>query len=117
MKAPKEQDIQKACIEYLWLIGAVPLRINSGGMMGEYKGKKRYVRFVSEPGCSDIVCCLPDGVFGAIEVKRPGSHTDKERMAKQLSFLDRVRKAGGLGVMVSSVVELQAALKLEGYEV
>lgn len=117
MKAhtPKEKTIQATIMGWLRLWGARPIRINSGAMMGSYKGKERFIRFTSEPGCSDLLCCLPDGRFAAIEVKRPGARTDPERLAVQNSFLDWIRAAGGLGLMVGSLEELRAALVAEGY--
>ena len=113
MRLPKplEKDIQKQCLLWLKLTGCLPIRVNSGAFGGEYKGKKRFVRMNSEPGCSDILAVLPDGRFLAAECKRPGGKATPE----QLSFLDAVRKRGGLGVVVSSVDELVNALAAEGY--
>lgn len=124
MKAVSENSIRNACQQWLELKGAMVIRINSGGMFGSYKGKARFLRFNSEPGCSDILCCLPGGTFLAVEVKRPWGRrtpTDKlnaanRRLAQQQAFLDAVRRRGGVGVMVSSVEELEHELTKAGVE-
>ncbi len=107
--APLEKDIQKAIVEYLRLVGAVAIRVNSGAISGEHNGKKRFVRFNSEPGCSDIIACLA-GRFVAIEVKRPG----KKATDAQTSFLDSVRQAGGVAFVADSVEVTQISLRAEG---
>lgn len=53
----------------------------------------------------------PVAVFTAIEVKKPGGHTAKDRAIQQALFLSRVKEAGGLGVIARDVVEdVQAEL-------
>lgn len=106
MDAPLESDIQRACLDLLRLVGALPIRVNSAGV----KVEGRFFRANSEPGCSDIIACLPDGRFLACEVKRPGGKVT----ALQRSFLDRVTAAGGLALVVRSLDELRAALTAEG---
>lgn len=115
MKAPLEKDIQAACLDYLRAIGGAPVRINSGAMQGDHKGKRWFFRFTSEEGCSDILCVLPGGRFGAVEVKRPGTRTDPVRLAKQQAFLAWVQGKGGFAAMVESADELRAALAADGY--
>ena len=118
MKAPKEKDVQRQCLDYLRLRGAVALRINSGAMAGTHKGKQWFMRFNDTPGCSDILACVPlsddgAGVLGrflAVEVKGP-----KGRLRpNQAAFLDSVRAAGGLAICVKSLDDLIAALEAEG---
>lgn len=101
MTDPLEKEIQKQVMDYLWLVGAVPIRINSGAFGGEYKGKKRFVRANSEPGCSDILACYR-GRFLAIEVKRQKTATTE----KQKAFLDKVDRAGGRAWVVRSVDDI-----------
>lgn len=88
------------------------MRINSGQATGEYKGKKRFVAFVAYyalgiarqiAGISDLICCTPQGRFVALEVKLPG----KEPTAKQVSFMDAVREAGGIAEVVSSLDDVE----------
>lgn len=109
MKPQLEADIQRVCLDWLRLFGAVVIRVNSGG----FKVGDRFVRANSEPGCSDALVCLPGGLFCAIEFKRPGGKLTE----KQKSFLDSVTAMDGLGIVVRSLDELRAALKAEGYKV
>lgn len=50
-------------------------------------------------GASDIIGCLPDGRFLAIEVKRKGEKPTPE----QLAFLSRVAQAGGVALVAYSL--------------
>ncbi len=103
-----ERDVQRACIEFLRLIGAVPIRVNSGAMKS---ATGRLVKFNHTPGCSDILACVA-GRFIAAEVKRVGGKLTPD----QRLFLDSVTAAGGIGIVVSSVEALAAALKAEGID-
>jgi hypothetical protein len=69
-------------------------------------GKRRFVRFNGAKGCSDILGILPGGRFMAVECKLPGNRPT----ADQQAFLDAVRTAGGLAVVVHDVAELALAL-------
>ena len=114
MKPPRERDVQRACLEWLTLWGAVAIRTNSGAM----KVGGRYVRFNSEPGCADVLACLPGGRWLSLEVKRPGrDRTAPARRALQLAHRERVERAGGLALVVRSLDELLAALAAAGYDV
>ncbi len=108
MNLPTETAIVRAVVDYLTLQGHLAIRINSGGVVRTDRGRKRFVRFNSVPGTSDVLACI-DGTFAAIEVKRPGGKLTPE----QASFLDLVRTTGGLGVCVTSVADLKAALAAE----
>lgn len=113
MNVPFERDVQRTCIEWLRAIGAFPIRLNSGAM----KVGDRYVRFNSEPGCSDVIVVLPDGRFLALELKREGrDRTSVKRRLEQESFRAAVVKRGGLAVVARSLDELRAALLAAGYE-
>ena len=115
LKQPREADIQRVIIQYLELLGAVVVRVNSGGM----KVDGRFVRFNSEDGCSDLLGCL-NGRMIAVETKRPGwtpAKPGSERHAReqrQGAFLDRVNRAGGLGMFARSVADVETALRAEG---
>jgi hypothetical protein len=109
IKASLEKDIQRQVLDYLALVGAWPVRINSGAMQGTHAGKKWFMRMNSQPGCPDVLCCL-GGRFVGIEVKRGGGiATDK-----QLSALDAIRRAGGVAFVATSVADVERALKAEG---
>ncbi len=114
-EAPREKDVQKTCIQWLALWGATTIRVNSGGM----KVEKRYVPFNSEPGCSDVIACLPPtGRMLALELKKPGrDRTTAKRKAEQESFRAKVVKSGGLAIVATSLDELLAGLRAAGYDV
>jgi hypothetical protein len=115
MKLPRplEREIQTQCLEYLRAAGVFAWRNNTGARpVGEGRGR-RYLRF-GTPGSSDVIGVLPDGRFLAVEVKRPGG--GKVSLAQE-DFLGRVTRAGGVALVVRSVDDLRAYLRLEGYEV
>lgn len=111
---PKEADLTQACLDYLAMQGVFAWRQNSGCM----KVGTRFVRFVGKEadGISDIIGVMPDGRFLAIETKLPGAESKynakaKARLAKQVAFLDLVKKRGGVAVLAHSLDELQKALE------
>jgi hypothetical protein len=110
VKAPRETDLVKACLEYLRLRGVMCWRQNSGAVTGKHRGKRRFVRFNTARGCSDVLGILPGGRFLAVEAKLPG----RKVTADQQGFLDAVRAAGGLALVVTDVAELVAALDALG---
>jgi hypothetical protein len=84
-------------------------RTNSGGMKVEDTTRTkgyRYVQFSSAKGMSDI-CAVIAGRFWAIEVK---SSTGRVR-PEQREFLAAINAAGGVGIVVRSVEELEERLK------
>lgn len=107
----REKDIQKACELALRAAGCLPIRVNSGmAVRRDRHGKERAHRYNSAPGCSDLLVCLPDGTFAAVEIKRPGN---KPRPLQE-AFLDDVRRHGGVALWVTSPEELLARLKEMG---
>lgn len=99
---PLEKEVQASIMAYLESVGAYAIRINSGAMPGEYKGKRRFIRFTSRPGCSDILACWR-GRFVAIECKRPGNHCT----FAQQQFLADVRRAGGIALAAVCVDDVR----------
>lgn len=59
-------------------------------------------------GIPDIIACV-DGRFAAFEVKQP----DGKLTLLQKTTLEKIRAAGGLACMVTSVKEVQAVLVAE----
>ncbi len=108
MRAPRETDLVRACLQYLALLRIPAWRINSGAMrVRGASGRERFIRFNGAKGCADVLGLLPpSGRFLAIECKMPGRSTT----ADQAAFLDAVRTAGGLALVVHDVAELAAAL-------
>ena len=96
-----EADIQRVILHYLGLRGVLATRINSGAVRTE----DRFFRLNSSPGCSDILACYR-GSYIALEVKRPG----KKATPKQAGFLAAVRRAGGVGAVVTSVGDVERIL-------
>jgi hypothetical protein len=110
MKGPREADLIRQCLDYLQLAKVPAWRQNTGCATFGAGGKRRFVRFAVE-GCSDILGVLPpSGRLLAVECKRPGG----KLTAAQAAFLDNVRAAGGLALVVRDVRDLQRALDLEG---
>jgi hypothetical protein len=112
MKGGTEADILKSCFAYLRLRDIPCFRVNGGALtVSGPEGRRRFVRFTSARGCSDLVAVLPpSGRFAGIEVKRPGGRLT----ADQESFLAAVRKAGGVSLVVHSVGELVEELERLG---
>jgi hypothetical protein len=103
---PLEKEVQAQIKQYLQLNGWLVLRLNSGAIPAEYKGKRRFIRFNDQPGCSDLLA-LKDGVAAFIECKRPG----KKATAEQESFLEEVRKHGGIAFVADSLDSLLSNLQ------
>jgi hypothetical protein len=107
MKEQRESDIVRDCLTWLRLQGVFCWRQNQGAITGSYKGKRRFLRFTSVDGVSDILGVLrPQGQLLALEVKRPG----KKPTPEQEAFLATVRDHGGIGAYVQSVAELEELL-------
>lgn len=111
IKPPTETEITRQCLEVLNAQGWCVWRQNSGGVKATYKGKDRFFRFHSMPGCSDILGLTDEGKFIAIEVKRPGG---KPTLMQQ-TFIDLVADKGGIALVVTSAVDLLDQLAKLGY--
>jgi hypothetical protein len=103
----KESYVLAACLQYLQFHRIFAWRQNQGGIP---LANGRFRRFNGMPGQSDIIGCLPDGRFLACEVKRPGGKMTTE----QEDFHQRVSEAGGVAMCVSSLDELEGALRRAG---
>jgi hypothetical protein len=74
-------------------------RINSGaGRIQRAIGASQWMRF-GFPGCSDLIGQTVEGLFLAVEVKRPSGKPTVD----QTAFLERVRAAGGVAFVARSV--------------
>lgn len=106
MKAPRENDVLRACLELLRVRRIFCWRQNQGAIP---LGDGRFRKFVGMKGVSDILAVLPPGGrLLAVETKRPdgGRLTDDQR-----AFLEAVCAAGGLALVVDDVAQLIAALE------
>jgi hypothetical protein len=115
---PLEKEVLKQLRQALHLWGVVAWRTNSGRMRVQRGGKEHFYRFNGADGCADLVGLIPKlsdgrtGVFFACEAKRPGGKTTPA----QESFLEMIRKAGGIACVASSVADLERALNDAGYQ-
>ena len=95
-------DLVNVCLSWL-AIAKIPAWQNNSGA---YKRGKSYIRY-GFPGSPDILGCLPpNGRILGVECKTgAGKPTDE-----QVEFLRTINDAGGLGIVVYTLDELQAAL-------
>jgi len=93
----KEKDVQRAILDYLELRGEFHYRNNSGAMVSEYKGKKRFMRF-GALGSPDIII-VKNGKYIGCEVKG----TDGKQSEDQMDFARRLIKAGGEYILTHSL--------------
>lgn len=119
MNVRTETAIQNAIRMVLSKVGLRLFR-NNIGLATFPDGSK--VEYGLGPGTSDLIGWKPVtvtqdmvgkrlAVFVAVEVKKPGHKTSKERLEQQLNFLHRVVEAGGIGVMCDD--ETKAAQLVE----
>ena len=101
-----EGRIKAACLRYLERRGFFVWNNPSGAV----KIADRWLHF-GKKGSSDILGCLPDGRFLAVEVKAQGGRLSPEQSA----FLEKVRGLGGVAVLARSYQQLDSALRREGY--
>lgn len=102
MKDGKETSLVRVCLQWLELRGVLAWRVNSGAMVVGDRKHRRFVRFNSIDGVSDILGCLPGGRMLAVECKvKPNKLT-----RSQESFLAAVQKNGGVAVVAYSLDDL-----------
>ena len=89
-----EQDIQKDILLFLEKMGFLAIKHNNIGI---------YAR----AGVPDLLCCSNKGIFIGIEVKRPGQ---KPKPIQQ-AFLNIINDLGGVGIMATSVEDVETQLK------
>lgn len=113
MREQKEADILRTCLDWLKLHGVFCWRQNQGAITGEHNGKRRFLRFTTMDGVSDILGVLPPtGRMLAVECKRPGRKPTPEQEA----FMSIVRGCGGVAFCVHSLAELEESLAgLDGW--
>jgi hypothetical protein len=103
-----ENDILRACKQYLELKGCVVVRHNQIPVPLPGGG---YRRFSGTKGVSDLLCCLPGGRFLAAEIKSKTGRATED----QILFQKRISDAGGLACVVRSVDQLAFVLEENGY--
>lgn len=104
-KSESEAVLQKAIIEYLGYKGHWPIRVNSGlVLLKDYKHRPRAFRGATA-GTSDILVCLNDGRFAAIEVKGENGRLTP----LQEAFLEEIEKRHGVAILARSVKDVEDA--------
>lgn len=103
----EESALIKACMQYLSLMGYLPIRNNSG-LVVIGNERKRAIK-MGTTGSSDIIACSPDGKFIAIECKS----TKGKLTRAQQEFLKKVESLGGKALVVKNIDELISLLKEE----
>ena len=81
-------------------------RFNSGAQVIGEGSSRRFVRFSTVKGLSDVVGQLIDGRFLAIEVKRPSGKVTED----QKQFLNRVSSSNGVAFVARSVSDVFCVL-------
>lgn len=108
-----EGAILKSILEYLAVCGVWSMRINTGAIASEYKGRTRFHRY-GRPGCADILAIYAgkmsemDGLTILwIEVK-----TEKGRQSDlQKLFQAEVEAEGHTYLIARSIDDVEALLK------
>lgn len=101
-----EQQVQKTIMDYLHLKKILAFKHRNVGIFKKDTGS--YIPLSSgEKGISDIIGCLPDGRFLAIEVKKPGGRPSPEQKA----FVERVNTSGGVGLIAYDLDAVIAAIE------
>jgi hypothetical protein len=99
-----EQAIQKSILEYLAVKKIWHMRVNTGAIVSEYKGRSRMIRY-GIPGCADILCSLPSFLW--LEVKAPKGVQSEQ----QKQFQKEVEEQGHLYYVVRSIEDVEEILK------
>jgi hypothetical protein len=102
-----EGRVKAACLRYLEKRGILAWNNPSGCTR---IAPDRWLHF-GKKGSADILGCLPDGRFLAVEVKAARGQLSPE----QRQFLADIKALGGVAVMVRGWKELDQALRVAGY--
>lgn len=100
-----EKELQNLILEYLNHTGHFAWRNNTGAIVSEYKGKKRFWR-AGVPGSSDILGITKDGKMIAIECKAEGN----KPTAAQKQFLMQITDRGGYACVAWSLPDVENML-------
>lgn len=104
-----EQQIQKSILEWLAIEKIWHMRMNTGAVVSQYKGKSRMFQF-GRKGCADILAILPLLRFGSIplwlEVKAPKG----KQSEAQHEFQKEVEAEGHRYAIVQSIEDVQDAV-------
>lgn len=96
-----EAKVSAAIDRYLKKIRAINIRTNAGS----WSDDNGHTIMGAKAGTSDKTCCLPGGVFCAIEAKATTQQTEA-----QAKYQARVEALGGLYILARSAADVRAAL-------
>lgn len=101
-----ENNLQRACLEFLLLKGCKAWRNNTGTRVSHYKGKRAFVRY-GAVGSGDIFAIVPkSGRFLSIECKVAGKYPSKA----QRKWIEEVNETGGWAIVARTVDDVADAL-------
>lgn len=109
----KESDIQRACLDLLDAERIWHERRNTGAMLGEYNGKRRFTRF-GTPGVADIMVWLPYPVAGGEVLWVECKSGIGRQTAAQRAFQESVHEHGMFYIICRSVDDLRNWLRERG---
>lgn len=78
------------------------IKVNAGDVLIK---KAQPVKFGLCEGSSDTIGFSKDGRFMALETKTETGKTEKERLKKQMNFIDAVNRSGGIAGIVRTEEE------------
>ena len=104
-----EAQILRAAMDFLAAMGLTPFRQNNGFVIWPSVGHKRHATRFGQPGQSDLWLMFPNGVYGALEAKKPGGRPT----SKQVAWIEFVQSQGGVAFWFDSLESLVDQLKAE----
>ncbi len=106
MKQPRETDLCNACLTLLKLRGVFCWRSNTAGIKRRDRAGREFWAAPGMRGVADLIGVLPGGKFLAVETKTAAGKLSPE----QAAFLDNIRAAGGVAVVIRSLDEMVTLL-------
>ncbi len=113
-----EALVQKSIFKYLVSQDFLVIRVNSGAITQEYKGRDRFITFVrwqalgrrqTARGIADIIALSPWGQLFAIECKASGKIGATS--AAQAAFLDAAEDRGAVAIIADSLSDVVQAVE------
>lgn len=101
----KESELVSSIVDYLEKRRVFHYRNNTGAMVSEYSGKKRFMRFGAK-GSPDIICVIA-GRYVGLEAKVGYNKQSDDQKAFQTALL----AAGGIYFVVRSIDEAIEAVE------
>ena len=100
-----EHEVQSVILDWLKAKHIFHFRLNTGSFAGEYKGKKRFVRF-GRKGAPDILAVIKGQIIG-IEVKGEKGFQSQVQKEFEVEFT----RAGGRYILAWDLNDVTRALE------